>query len=423
VTERRPRWTWVGAVVAAVIGVGAITLRAPLPPPPGPSVAADALVVFDAATLARVADWVGPIRVAYLIGLVIALGVPWWLVVSARGQGLVDRVGGTRFATARGAVLAVLASALMATPLRWWIGWWHAGAFGFRTSSPLRFVTEAAGSIAIETLVTVTAALLLLWVIRRRGSDWPAVGTLLGTLATAGLVLVQPLVVTSLLYDPAPLDDPVVEAAVGPVVARSTLPDLELLVGAASVRTTRVNAYVTGIGPTRQVVLWDTLLALPTDRVVSVVGHEIAHAEHNDLARGVIASAAGILPALLLVDAVRRRQNARGHAVALSGARAGAMAVAVVVTLQLLGQPVVAWQSRRVEAAADARTFELVRDPAGFVGLSRGFVERDLSDPNPPAWVRLMAGTHPTAQQRIRAAVAFAEREGLDPTPDGGDGP
>ena len=65
-------------------------------------------------------------------------------------------------------------------------------------------------------------------------------------------------------------------------------------------------------------------------------------------------------------------------------------AVVLVLVGQFAAQPVVAWQSRRIEAAADARALELVRDPAGQVALQRGFVIDDLVDPNPPAWVRLL---------------------------------
>ncbi len=413
-----PRVTWALAGAAAVAGLLATFVRPTAPALPAPSATATALSSFDPDTLARVAAWTGPIRVAYLLGLVVALGVPWALVLSVRGRALVERLGGRRLATVRGALVPVLLAGVLAAPLRWWIGWLHAGRFGFRAGTPLRFVLEAAGGVLLQSALAAGAAVAGLWLLRRRPRDWVAVGTLVGTLATAVLVLVQPLVVTRVLYDPVPLRDPAVTAAVAPVLARSTLPELELAVGAASRRTTRVNAYVNGIGPTQQVVLWDTLLELPVERVVAVVGHEVAHAEHDDLTRGVLASATGILPALLLVELLRRRAGPRvGH---FTGARAGALAVAVVVTLQLLGQPVVAWQSRRIEAAADARTLELVREPAGFVALSRGFVLDDLADPDPPAWVRLLGGSHPTPTQRIRAAVAFAEAEGLDPTPEDG---
>jgi STE24 endopeptidase len=399
-----------------VAGLVAMTLR-PLAPPVPPTDVAVQLTSFPEVVLDRVMAWVGPIRLAFWPRVAATLGLPVLLVATATGRRLVDRFGGVRLATTRGIVLPQLVAALAAAPLTWWLSWRHAGTFGFRTAGPVRFVLEEVGAVALSIAVTTVTVLLLLWLLRRRPHDWPAVGTLLGTVLTAALVLVQPLVVNTVLYDPVPLEDPAVRAVVEPVVARSTLPDTELLVGDASVRTTRVNAFVSGLGPSQQVVLWDTLLELPEDRIAAVVGHELAHAEHRYRPRGVLASATGLLLSLTLAGVVLRRIQARtGSALPLRGARAGAVAVVVVLVAQFVASPVVAWQSRRVEAAADARALELTRDPAAQVALQRGFVVDDLSDPTPPTWVELLQ-SHPTPAERIRRAAAFGVEAGLDPVP------
>ena len=404
-TARAPRWTWALAVVVAVAGLAVVALRptAPVVPDVEGAVAA---TTFAPEVLDRVAAWVGPIRTAFVPRTVLTLGLPLLLVATPSGRRLVDRFAGDRLATLRGALVPQVVAALAAVPFVWWLGWRHAGAFGFRTSGPARFALETAGAFALEIAVTTTSVLLLLWLVRRRPDDWPAVGALLGTVLTALLVLVQPWVVNRVLYDPQPLDDPAVRAAVDPVVTRSTLPDTPLLVGGASVRTTRVNAFVSGFGPSQQLVLWDTLLELPPDRVAAVVGHEIAHAEHLDVPRAVLASGAGILAVLMLAQWVlRRRPDAP-----LTGGRAGATAVVAVLLVEFAVAPVVAWESRRVEAAADARALVLVGDPAAQVELQRGFVIDDLADPDPPRWVELLS-SHPTINDRIRRAVAFAEED------------
>lgn len=406
-----PRWTWVLACLLAVAGVVAVLVRPTAPTVPYVPVA-DELVRFPPEVLARVRAWVGPIRVAFVARTLLTLAGVVALVGTGPGRRVVDRVAGTRLTTLRGALAPQLLALLVGIPFTWWISWSHAGAFGFRTAGPVRFLVETAGAVALDLAVTTVAVLGLLWLVRRRPHDWPAVGTLVGTALTVLLVVGQPLVVNRLLYDPQPLDDPAVRAVVEPVIARSHLPATQLLVGEASVRTTRVNAFVSGLGPTRQVVLWDTLLELPGRRIAAVVGHEVAHAEHADVPRGVLAGATGLL---LLLMAGRLVLGRVGD-VPLRGARAGATAAVVVLVVQTLTAPVVAWQSRLVEEAADARALELVRDPAGQVALQRGFVTDDLADPSPPAWVRLF-GTHPTVEDRIRRAAAFGVAEGIDPVP------
>lgn len=404
-TGRAPRWTWALAVVVAIAGLAAIAVRPTAPTVPVVPGAAGA-TAFAPEVLDRVAAWVGPIRRAFVPRTLLTLGLPLLVVATPPGRRLVDRLAGERLATLRGALVPQVVAVLAAVPFVWWLGWRHAGAFGFRTAGPVRFVVETAGAFALEIAVTTTAVLLLLWLMRRRPHDWPAVGALLGTLLTALLVLVQPWVVNRVLYDPQPLEDPTVRAAVAPVVARSTLPEMSLLVGDASVRTTRVNAFVSGFGPSQQLVLWDTLLELPPDRVAAVVGHELAHAEHRDVPRAVVASGAGILAVLVAAQWVLRRRPD----VPLTGGRTGATAVVAVLLVEFAVAPVVAWESRRVEAAADARALELVGDPAAQVELQRGFVIDDLADPDPPGWVELLS-SHPTIADRIRRAVAFAEED------------
>lgn len=407
-----PRWTWALALLVACAGLAAVGLRPLAPAVPDVDVAAQ-LTSFPPEVLDRVRAWAGPVRTSFVLRTLAATGLPLALVTTRRGRELVARLTRGRLPTLRGVLVPQLVAVLAALPFMWWIGWQHAGDFGFRTAGPVRFVVERAGGIALGLAVTSATALLLLWLVRRRPADWPAVGTLLGTGLTALLVLVQPLVVTSLLYDPQPLEDPAVLEAVRPVVERSSLPDTELYVGAASVRTTHVNAFVTGIGPSQQVVLYDTLLELPPDRIAAVVGHELAHAEHADIWRGILSSAAGIMVVLVGAQLVLHRAGD----VPLRGGRAGSVTVVALLVVQLLAMPVVSWESRRAEAAADARALELVRDPAGQVALQRGFVTDDLVDPTPPGWVRALS-THPTIDDRIRRAAFFAVAEGLDPVPD-----
>jgi hypothetical protein len=65
-----------------------------------------------------------------------------------------------------------------------------------------------------------------------------------------------------------------------------------------------MNALITGLGPTEQVVLYDTLLELPAPQVAAVLAHELAHQEHADLARGTLLTATAALVGLLLLRRV-----------------------------------------------------------------------------------------------------------------------
>ena len=397
---------WGAAVALAVAGLVATLAR-----PVAPGVPADLvtdLTAFRPDVLARVDAWVGPIRLAFLPRTLVELATPVVLFGTGTGRRLLERLAGRRLRTLRAAGATVLATTLTGLPFTVWLGYVHAGRVGLRTSGPVRWSLELLGEALLRAGLVAVGVAVALWLVRRLPRAWPPVVTLVATAAAVGLLLVEPVVTTQLRLAPVPLQDGPVAQAVDEVLTSSTLDDVAVVVGAASVRTSAVNAYVTGTGPTRTVVLFDTLLELPPEQVAAVVAHEVAHAEVADPLRGVLATASAVLPLALLGAWVLRRRPLPLH-----GSTAGAGAVALLLVVQLVGAPIATWQSRRVEAAADARALELRPDPGQAVRVARGFVVGSLSDPTPPAWVVALGGTHPSPDQRIRRAVALARAQGL----------
>jgi STE24 endopeptidase len=179
----------------------------------------------------------------------------------------------------------------------------------------------------------------------------------------------------------------------------------------ASRRTTAANAYVTGLGPTKRVVLFDTLLErYDRDEVRVVVAHELAHVHHRDVPRTVLYGAV-VAPATAF--AVQRVSWAlspeRGTAGALP---ALALATALVAApLGVIGNRL----SRAVERRADAYSLELSRSPDAFIEFERSIALQNVADLEPPAIVRKLLATHPPTGERIGAAVAWARGRGLHP--------
>ena len=172
----------------------------------------------------------------------------------------------------------------------------------------------------------------------------------------------------------------------------------------ASRRTTAANAYVSGLGPTKRVVLYDTLLdRYSRDEVRLVVAHELGHVRHRDVPRGV-AFAAIVAPALGF--AVQRLSWA------LSPER-GTPATLPVLALSaaLVGAPVGLignGLSRALERRADQFSLELAGAPEAFVSFERAVALQNVADLEPPRWVSRLLSTHPPTAERIGAAVAFS---------------
>lgn len=175
----------------------------------------------------------------------------------------------------------------------------------------------------------------------------------------------------------------------------------------ASRRSTALNAYVDGLGPTKRVVLYDNLLreAKPPE-IRSVVAHELGHVEGRDILRGIafvaIVAPLGALAVALSTEALARRTGDEPAGPGALPALALSMAVALFV-LGLAGLRL----SRDVEARADAFALEQTDDPRALIRLQKRLTTTNLSDPDPPAVLHALFGTHPTALERIGAAIAF----------------
>jgi STE24 endopeptidase len=188
----------------------------------------------------------------------------------------------------------------------------------------------------------------------------------------------------------------------------------DVLVADASRRTTALNAYVSGLGPTRRIVVYDTLLEqAPPEEVEAVVAHELGHAKDGDVVTGTLigalGSAAGVIVVYLLGSwtGLLRRVGAD----AVTDPRAMALLIALAALAGLASAPVQTLVSRRIEARADAHALALTDDPATVEAMERRLAAKNLADVDPPRPEYLMFATHPSVVERMAAARAYGRGE------------
>jgi STE24 endopeptidase len=233
---------------------------------------------------------------------------------------------------------------------------------------------------------------------------------LIGLLTFAFPVLVEPVFNRFTPLAPGPLRGELLGMA-----RRDGVPVRDVLVADASRRTRAVNAYVSGLGPTRRLVIHDTLLAeAPPEQVASVVAHELAHARFRDVATGTLLGglgAAALVVAIYLLGSWGGLLRAAGVS-SIDQPPAVGLLLAVAVVAGLLTGPVQALLSRNLEARADAHALALTRDPATFAAVQARLSGANLLDPDPPRWERRLVATHPSTVERIAAARAWRPDRG-----------
>jgi STE24 endopeptidase len=187
----------------------------------------------------------------------------------------------------------------------------------------------------------------------------------------------------------------------------------DVLVADASRRTTTLNAYVSGFGSTRRVVLYDNLVDdVPQRETLVVVAHELGHAHHNDVVLGTALGATGVVFASGLLGLVfsRRRLLDRAGVPDPGQPEVVALLLALVAVGTLLVSPIQNVISRAIEARADRASLQATGDYAGFEKLQAELATRSLSDPDPPWLSQFWFGSHPTALQRIGMARAIEQQ-------------
>jgi STE24 endopeptidase len=172
--------------------------------------------------------------------------------------------------------------------------------------------------------------------------------------------------------------------------------------------TTAPNAEATGLGPTRTVILWTTLLSDDFSRaeVRAVLGHEIAHVAHDDPLKQVGWLALFLIPAAALVELFTRRRGGMARPEAVP------VALLVLVVLQLLATPMFNLVTRRAEASADWSSLQATHEPTVAQAMFRRLSTTSQSSPDPPAWTSLLYGSHPTIMQRIEMTYAWERAHG-----------
>jgi STE24 endopeptidase len=418
------RWRFPAASVAALlIAVGTVVA---LRPDPGPEpLDVPASRVFAPAELERGRDYAGGQRLLALGGIAAQLVVLVLLVVRPPRRTIerVERVVRGRAVPATALVGAglILAASLAALPFAA-IAHERAVDFGKSTQSWLEWgfdqVTSTAIALAVAAVLAALFAALMRWFPR----GWWIGGAGVAVGFAAVFVWLAPVVLDPVFNDYRELPAGRARDDVEQLARRAGVDVGEVLVVDASRRTTAANAYVGGLGHTKRVVLYDTLLERFTpDQVRLVIAHELGHVKHRDLERGLLWLAIVAPGAMLIVMLLTRRWSAR------AGVRPGSAgslpAFALALSLVVVATTIVSNQlSRPVEAAADAYSLELTGAPREFIAMERRLVRVNLSDPEPPQLYSFLFGTHPTVMERIGAALAFERVSGGAGSAGGGAG-
>ena len=317
-------------------------------------------------------------------------------------------------------LLALGAVRLMELPLSLW---GHATALKYHLSVQgwASWFGDLAKSFALEWAIGGLIVVVLMWIIRRTGERWWLWfwGVAMG-IVVAG-VFISPYAIDPLFnrFMPMQQADPALVAQLEKVVARSgmTIPPERMFVMQASAKWTELNAYVTGFGASKRVVVWDTTIAhSSSEEIAFIFAHELGHYALGHIVLGTALTCLALLPLFWLGDLGARMLISRYGAASKVGSLAnwgGIVVLALVLSvISVLSAPIANAYSRAIEHDADVygqeAVHEIIVDPQSVGQQSFEILGKDsLEDPAPHPIFEWWFDTHPAIRFRAGFARAY----------------
>ncbi len=354
-----------------------------------------------------------PRYAALVLDIALGVAVLALLSFSAAGDGLYRAVDGLRWwaATPLFAFLAVGVSAVVRLPIALWRDLAHERRFGFSTQSVAGFAADRLKTLAVGGALSAGSALGLVAAVHAAPSAWPALAAPGAAFFVVSLSFVAPVLLEPVFNRFHPLADAELADALRAFAARAGVPVRAVLVADASRRTRKVNAYVSGLGSTRRVVLFDTLLERASlHELEIVVAHELGHRRYRHVAQETVLAMFGVaglavaLWGLLRWEALLDALGASGP----GDPRVAPFLLLFAAAVGLVAAPFQSALSRHWEYQCDRFALEQVGELAAFESAFALLSQANLADPSPPRLLYLWLFTHPTVPERLEAARRVA---------------
>jgi len=367
--SHRPAWIALAVIVSAVVALAVILVpRRVTPLSHGPT-APDAARDFTSAQISRSAALAASLQPNALISLVLSLLISAALGLTSLGARIVTVAakplgGGWVWQVLLGSLALAVIGRLATLPLSAYAENVRR-RYGLSTRDWALWTVDVAKSVAIGVALTGLILVILYGSIRLAAQWWWAIAAC----TVAGLVVLAsfcyPVVIEPVFNAFESMPQSQLRTDLLALAERDEVAVDDVLVADASRRTTTLNAYVSGFGATRRIVVYDTLLDSESSAVIeTIVAHELGHSKNKDVLLG---TALGAL----------------GAAASLSDPRSLALVLFVVAVAGLVLTPVQSMVSRRIESRADAHALELTRDPASFLEMHRRLGVGNLADLDP----------------------------------------
>lgn len=386
---------------------------------------ADAADWFDPAEVERSREYKRPLKRLGKVTTAVSIVMFAALITTEAAPRLLEALGVDSWVL--GLVVVVFGINLLGTLLDLapsaWVTLSYDKRWGLSTTTTRTFVLDQLKGLAVNTLV-LSALFIPVYAVIRATDNWWIYATGLLMVVALLMAFVYPVLIMPIFNKFIPLGDDDLKRRIDAVADKAGVTIKGSFTMDASRRSRRDNAFVAGFGPTKRVVIFDTMLEHPATTVEHVVAHEIGHYRLQHILTSVPAGLLttlltfGLLQALTAWDALLELAGVQE----LGEPGSLPLFLALFVLLQTVTSLPNAFLSRHHEREADLEALRLLRDPGAMIDVWKRMAPKNISDLEPTAWKRLTA-SHPDAAERMAFAAEWGRLNGVEPVAPPADAP
>lgn len=392
------------------------TMAKPAKPTPWRRFPADPADWFSAEEIAKAKAYTTPIRNVNIAVKTATLVIDLVVIGTHLVPNLLDSLGRPAWPLSVfiGVIVVNVIGLLTAVPQSAWQELKHDKTWEFSTQTMKGFVTDQLKGLLLGTVLLSVIFIPVWGLIRWSEDSWWIYAWAFTTLVSVGLGLLFPVLIAPLFNKFTPMEDGELKQALLALARRANADINDVLVSDASRRSRKDNAYVAGMGKTRQVVVFDTMLDRPAEQIEWVVAHEIGHWKNRHLVRMVPLASVMLFVSYAVLGWLTKQEWLLDFAGVDTLSDPGAVPLFLLLfTLpSMFTGLVTSWLARAHERDADLFAYELMRNPHTGVQVMRSLHTDNLADLTPTWWKRVNA-SHPPAAERMAFGTAWGQAEGL----------
>ena len=324
------------------------------------------------------------------------------------------------FTTATGSYWATLALYVIAfviflqlveAPLSFYSGFIIDHSFHLSTQKAQDWLIDELKGLGIATLFGVVAGLVVYYLIMATALWWLAAAILFAAFSIM-ISIILPFVLLPIFYKVTPMTDSSLKDSLLQMSSKAGAKNMDrVLVADESKKSVRANAFFSGIGGSKAIVLFDTLLNGFTRReVVTVVAHELGHYVNKDIWKEAVLSGLLAIPPFFLADYILRNWASSLGLNGIADPAGIPLIFATLVGVNFIIQPISNGISRVVERQADEFALRAADDPEAQASAERRLADLSLAADTPSRAVEVFFYTHPPSSRRIRLAEDWKKR-------------